>query len=103
VKPAVLAVLAVCFVAVLGAYVVLALAGKDTAGLVSAVVTLLGVSGLAAHIEQRTRGQDATLAKIEKQTNGVLDARIREGVKTAIAELTAPPPPPLVPPDNPTP
>lgn len=77
------------FLGVLAAYVALALTGHDTAGLVNALVTLAGVTGLAAHIEHRTQQQNRTIAKIDKQTNGVLDTRIREGTKAAVADVLA--------------
>lgn len=83
---ALLAALSACFVVVIAAYVVLSLEGQDPTGLISAVVTLLGVTGLAAHIETRTKAQDATLNKIQKQTNGVLDQRIRDGVAAVLDE-----------------
>jgi hypothetical protein len=77
------------FLGVLAAYVALTLAGQDATGLVSVVVTLLGVTGLGAHIEARTQQQNRTIAKIDKQTNGVLDRRIHDGTKAAVAQLLA--------------
>lgn len=73
--------------ALLGAYVALVLNGHDASGLVQAVVTLLGVLGLGAHVEHRTRQQNATIAKIDRQTNGVLDQRIEAGSERAMRRL----------------
>jgi hypothetical protein len=77
------------FLGVLAAYVALTLTGHDASGLTSTVVTLLGVAGLGVHVERRTQEQNATIAKIDRQTNGVLDRRIREGTKAAVAEVLA--------------
>lgn len=77
------------FLGVLAAYVALTLAGQDATGLVSVVVTLLGVTGLGAHVEHRTQQQNRTIAKIDKQTNGVLDRRIHDGTKAAVEAVLA--------------
>lgn len=73
------------FLGVLAAYVALALTGHDTAGLVQALVTLAGVGGLGVHFERRTQEQNVRIAKIDKQTNGVLDQRILDGAHKAIS------------------
>lgn len=75
------------FVSVLGAYVALTMTGHDASGLVSVVVTLVGLSGLGAHIENRTQQQNNAIAKIDQQTNGVLDRRILDGASAAIAQV----------------
>jgi len=81
--------LLVGFLAVIGAYVALVLTGHDASGLVSAVVTLIGVTGLGLHIEKRTKEQNATIAKIDRQTNGVLDQRILDGTTAAVSKVLA--------------
>lgn len=77
------------FIATLGAYLALTLTGHDANELVPTVATLLGLVGLTGHIEKRTQQQNAVIAKIDKQTNGVLDGRIQDGTKTAIQSLIA--------------
>jgi hypothetical protein len=73
--------------AFLAAYVVLTLNGHDATGLVSAAVTLAGVAGLGAHVEHRTRQQNEVIGKIDRQTNGVLDQRITDGTRKAVADV----------------
>lgn len=75
------------FLGVLAAYVALSLTGHDASGLVNAVVTILGVTGLAAHIEKRTQQQNERIAKIDHQTNGVLDQRIQDGTRAAVSAV----------------
>lgn len=75
------------FVALLGAYVALTLAGHDASGLFPAVVSLLAAGGVSAHVEKRTRAQDAVIEKIDRQTNGVLDGRIRDGATAAVEDV----------------
>lgn len=50
------------------------------------VVAALLVSGQIGH---RSDQQDAALAQITRQTNGVLDSRIRDGVRQALADHDA--------------
>lgn len=83
---AALAAVTILALALLGAYVALTLAGHDASGLVQSVVTLLGVLGLGAHVEHRTRQQNATIEKIDRQTNGVLDGRIERGAARAVRQ-----------------
>lgn len=85
--PAVLWAGLVAFLGVLTAYVCLALAGVDTGGFINAIVTLAGLLGLGAHVERRTVQQNRQLDTITRQTNGVLDERIRNGSETAIRKL----------------
>lgn len=85
--PAALWALLVGFLAVLAAYVVLTLNGHDASGLVSAVLALVGAAGVGVHSEVRIRQQNAVLAKVDRQTNGVLDQRIREGSAEAVSEV----------------
>jgi hypothetical protein len=69
---------------VLGAYVALSLAGVDTGQLATIVAGLVGGGGVVAHQAVRLDRQDKALAKITKQTNGVLDQRIEDGATAAI-------------------
>lgn len=77
------------FVAVLAAYVVLAMTGhaSDASGVVGIVTTLLGLLGLGAHTSQRLAKQDAQLTTITHQTNGVLTKRIQDGADTAMRQV----------------
>lgn len=88
-KPAVAIAGAIAFLGILAAYVALVVTGHaDQAnGLAPLIVTVLGVTGLAGHIEKRTQEQNATIAKIDRQTNGVLDKRIHEGTTAAMKQL----------------
>lgn len=63
-------------------YVPLAMMGKATAEYVTLIGPVLAVVILKTHLGQ----QDETLTKIQEQTNGVLDRRIKDGVKAALAE-----------------
>lgn len=76
----------VAFVVVIGAYVTLTLAGQDTNGFLTFLGVLAGLVGLGGHNEVRLRRQDQTLAKIDKQTNGVLDGRIHQGARKAVRD-----------------
>lgn len=101
----------VALVAILAAYVVLVVLGhgSEANGLAPLVLTLLGFLGLGAHTTQRLSQQDAQLDQITHQTNGVLDARIRQGSDTAMRQVlreagyhvpeAVPPPVPVEPPD----
>lgn len=84
---AVIAAATIVALAFIGAYVALVLNGHDAAGLVSAAVTLCGVAGLGAHVEHRTRQQNRVIRKIDRQTNGVLDQRITQGTRAAVADV----------------
>lgn len=87
VPAAVLAAVTTIALAFIVAYVVLTMHGHDASGLVSAAVTLCGVAGLGAHVEHRTRQQNAVMGKIDRQTNGVLDQRIETGTRRAVADV----------------
>ena len=76
--------LLVAFLATIGAYVFLVHHDEDATGLVSAIVTILGLLGVSTHAEMRGRRQDRQLSGIAYQTNGALDGRIREAVKAAL-------------------
>lgn len=88
-RPAVAIAGAVAFLGILCAYVVLVVTGHaDQAnGLAPLIVTVLGVTGLAGHIEKRTQEQNQVIAKIDRQTNGVLTERIQTGTRTAVEQL----------------
>lgn len=79
----------VAFVAVLAAYVALAMTGHadDAAGIVPIVTTLLGLVGLGAHQSSRLSKQDEQLSTISHQTNGVLTARIEQGADAALRRV----------------
>lgn len=92
----IIALAAVMFVSTLVALVALALSGQDTASierivgpLLSSVIVTGVVGALAASQRETAKAQGAKLDRIEAQTNGVLDQRIREGAKAAILETQA--------------
>ena len=72
----------IVFTVCVAGYVPLALAGRATAEYVTLIGPVLAVVILKTHLGQ----QDETLTKIQEQTNGVLDRRIKDGVKAALAE-----------------
>lgn len=88
-KPAVAVAGALAFLGILAAYVALVITGHEEAatGLAPMIVTVLGVAGLGAHVEKRTQEQNTTIAKIDRQTNGVLDRRIHDGTQAAVKSL----------------
>lgn len=88
-KPAVAIAGAIAFLGVLIAYVVLVVTdhADQANGLAPLIVTVLGVTGLAGHIEKRTQEQNQVIAKIDRQTNGVLTERIHTGTKAAVEQL----------------
>lgn len=74
---------------IVAGFVVLALKGLDTGaflGLVGPVVSGLFVVG---QVNARSDAQDQALTTITRQTNGVLDQRIRDGVTAALAAQAA--------------
>lgn len=76
----------VCLVVLVAAYVVLAVYKLDTTTLLgfgSPVVLALLVTG---HFSNVTDAQNQTIAKIDKQTNGVMDARIQDGVSKVLRD-----------------
>lgn len=81
-RPSTVWALLVGFCAVLGAVVALVLTGHDPQTLASVALTLAGILGLGAH--QAATGK--TIAKIDKQTNGVLTGRIKAAVREALNE-----------------
>lgn len=72
----------IVFTVCVAGYVPLAMLGKATAEYVTLIGPVLAVVILKTHLGQ----QDETLTKIQEQTNGVLDARIKNGVAAALAE-----------------
>lgn len=82
----------VAFVALIGAFVVLTVQHADTGALVALggpVVMALLVTG---HVSKVTEEQNSAIATIQKQTNGVLDARIRDGVTEVLTRAGVLPP-----------
>jgi membrane protein implicated in regulation of membrane protease activity len=71
---------------VVGGFVVLTLKGSDTGSFVALVAPILGAVFVINHLDHRSDKQDEKLDTITRQTNGVLDERIKEGVKAALAE-----------------
>jgi hypothetical protein len=71
-------------IAVLGGFVLLTVRGQDTGTYVTLVTPVLAAVFLAARLDQRTDAQDAVLAKISHQTNGVLTERIQNAVHAAL-------------------
>jgi membrane protein implicated in regulation of membrane protease activity len=71
---------------VIGGFIVLTLKGSDTVGYVALVMPILGAVFVINHLDHRSDRQDEALQQITRQTNGVLDQRIKEGVKAALAE-----------------
>lgn len=80
-------------VCLIGAAVALTYAGMDPAaivGLLSGIAgvgaPLVGLLGKLTSLHQETVQQSETIAKIDHQTNGVLDARIHRAVSVAIQQ-----------------
>ncbi|MFF5471056.1 hypothetical protein [Streptomyces achromogenes] len=71
---------------VIAGFVMLTLKGSDTTGFVALVAPILGAVFVIQHLDHRSDRQDEKLDRITRQTNGVLDQRIKEGVKAALAE-----------------
>lgn len=85
------------FALLLGAFVTLTLAGRDTGGLVAIGAPVLAGLLLAAKVQTVTQQQNETLAKIDRNTNGALDGRIREGVSSVLRDAGVLPAAPTVP------
>lgn len=86
----------VLFVTTMAALVILIINGDDTEAVESIakpLLTGLVLSGVVGAVQQSQTGrldtQDKQLRKIREQTNGVLDARIKEQTKAALLELAA--------------
>lgn len=70
------------FALVVAGFVVLTLKGSDTSAFIGLVTPILAAVFVVQHLGQ----QDKVLRQISAQTNGVLDQRIKDGVKAALAE-----------------
>jgi hypothetical protein len=75
---------------VVAGFVVLALKGLDTGAFLGLVGPIISGLYVAGKVDARSDVQDQALTTITRQTNGVLDARIREGVAAALAARDAP-------------
>jgi hypothetical protein len=78
--------LGVLLAAVLG-FVLTVLHHGDTNSYLGAVLPVIGGLGIVARLEARSDKQDAALNRITAQTNGVLDGRIRQGVRDVLHDL----------------
>lgn len=79
----------VVFVVSVAAFVALELLERETTGLlvlVGPVVAALLVNGKIDNVKKETERQSATLTRVERQTNGVLDERIRSGTLRALQD-----------------
>lgn len=81
--------------------VVLVLADKQTASILSIAGPIIGSLFVASYVGDLTGKQNATLDQqtakldtVERQTNGVLDQRIRDGVASVLDERGVIPPAP---------
>ena len=92
------ALLAVC-----GGFVALLLRHQDPSTYVSTVTPIIAGFGLWSRLDARSDKQDASLATITSQTNGVLTARIKAAVKDALNELDGTPDTPVAAPVAPAP
>ncbi len=81
----------VLLVAVIGAYVALALNGLDTGSLFAGLLALLGALGVVGHTQSVTNAQNdkfgEKLGTIEHQTNGQLTKRIRVQSRAAMRDV----------------
>ena len=80
-----------CFCGILAAFVILSIQGADTADLRSFLNLVLNIaSGLFSGGALVVAGAAArSSARVEEQTNGVMDKRIVEGAKKALREHEA--------------
>lgn len=65
-------------------FVVLSVRGEDTGSFVAFVGPVLAAVFVTAKVSERSDAQDAVLAKISHQTNGVLTERIQAAVTAAL-------------------
>jgi hypothetical protein len=72
------------FVVSVAALVTLEVMGKPTTNLMALVSPVVAALFVAGHINRVTAKQNEHIQKIEHQTNGVLDQRIRDGVLAAL-------------------
>lgn len=73
-------------VAAMAAYVGLRLAGQDGAGVTIFATPFIAALLIGSKVEAVTAEQNGTLDTIRRQTNGVMDGRIRDGVRGVLAE-----------------
>ncbi|MFF3363576.1 hypothetical protein [Streptomyces misionensis] len=71
---------------VIAGFVVLMLKGLDVGAYIGVVTPILTAVFVIQHVDARSDQQDQALQQITRQTNGVLDQRIKDGVKAALAE-----------------
>jgi|GEM_PF-3973130 len=89
---ALLAAGTIIVLATLGTYLALTLTGygDDTTELLAFITPVAAALLVIRKVDTGTAKQDQVLAQIERQTNGELDRRIREGTKASLAEFVAP-------------
>lgn len=76
---------------IVAGFVVLAVRGEDTGAFLSLVGPIVSGLFVVGQVNARSDAQDQALTTITRQTNGVLDARIREGVAAVLAAQDTPP------------
>lgn len=80
----------IAFTVSVAAYVVLAVKGLDTTGLIAFVTPVIGALLIVARLDSRSDAQDQALTQITHQTNGVLSSRISESVATELDKRFGP-------------
>ncbi len=88
-KPATAVVTALVTLGSIAALVVLLVKGVDTSPLLLLVTPILGTLFVAGKMDGQAStlaDQNSALARITAQTNGVLDDRIKNGVRAVLAE-----------------
>lgn len=78
------ALAATVFVVSVVALVILELNGRPTANLMTLVTPVVAALFVVDTINRRTAEQNQAISKIQEQTNGVLDQRIKDGVLAAL-------------------
>lgn len=94
----------VVFLSTIGAYVYMETHGYGTAQLLALAGPVIAALLITKHVTTLTRKQNEQIETVVQQTNGQLDARIREQVRAAITDagLAAPPGPAGEPPSTST-
>lgn len=82
-----LVALVVAFLGVLAVFTALTLTDNDPGVFLAFLGNLLVLAGVGAHHEVRTRQQNAVIAKIDRQTNGILTERIEKGSRKAVRDV----------------
>lgn len=80
------ALAALVFVVSVAALVALEVMERPTANLMTLVAPVVAALFVAGHVNAVTAEQNKTINKIEQQTNGVLDERIRAQTKAALLD-----------------